>query len=339
MQKGFLIGVLLIIRIQLSGQTVGGSSVFNFLKLPNTTQLTALGGVNVSNISNDVGMAFNNPALLRETMHGQVNAVFNNMYAGIKHFHFSGAYTSEPWQTNFSAGIHYLNYGEISQTNASGNLLGSFRPGDYAIQLSASRKYLEHWHYGIAVKFINSNYGLYRANGIAMDAGVVYYDSTHAWQAALVMKHMGFQLKQYADTRPDDLPFDVVLGITKRLKKAPIQFSLTAHHLHQFDIRYNDTLFNNENGFPNLHGNFADKLFRHVVFATQFYAGDKLEVTAAYNYLRRKELNIDQSTNGLTGFSLGVGVLFNKLEIRYARGYYQNNTAYNQFGLNLKFKE
>src|SRR5687768_7105373 len=113
MQKGFLIVVLLVIRIQLSGQTVGGSSVFNFLKLPNTTQLTALGGVNVSNISNDVGMAFNNPALLRESMHAQINPVFNNMYAGIKHFHISCAISSERYQTNFFAGIHYLNYGEI----------------------------------------------------------------------------------------------------------------------------------------------------------------------------------------------------------------------------------
>jgi hypothetical protein len=34
-----------------------------------------------------------------------------------------------------------------------------------------------------------------------------------------------------------------------------------------------------------------------------------------------------------------VGVLFRKLQIRYARGYYQNNTAYNQFGLNIKLNE
>jgi hypothetical protein len=339
MQKGFFLLFLIVMRVEVSAQTIGGSSVFNFLKLPNTTQLTALGGVNVSNISNDVGMAFNNPALLRESMHAQLNTVFNNMYAGIKHFHISGAYRSEKYQTNFSAGIHYLNYGEISETDASGNILGSIRPGDYSIQLSASRKYAEHWYYGLSVKFINSNYGLYRSNGIATDAGVIYYDSAHAWQAALVMKQMGFQLREYGDSRPDDLPFDLVLGITKRLKKAPIQFSLTAHHLHQFNIRYNDTLFNNENGFNNVPGNFADQLFRHLVFASQVFISDKLELTTAYNYLRRKELNIDQSANGLTGFSLGFGVLFKKLEIRYARGYYQNNTGYNQFGLNLKFRE
>ena len=339
MYKGFFILCLLIVRIDVSAQTIGGSSVFNFLKLPNTPQLTALGGVNISNITNDVGLSFNNPALLKESMHGQLNTVFNNMYAGIKHYHLSGAFTSTAPAINFSAGIHYLNYGNIQQTDAAGNQLGSFRPGDYAIHVAASRKYMEHWYYGVTLKFVNSNYGLYRANGIAMDAGVAYYDSTHAWQASLVMKHMGFQLKTYTDTRPDDLPFDLQAGITKRLKKAPIQFSVTAHHLHRFNIRYNDTLFNNENGFHNLKGNFADHVFRHLVFATQFYIGDKVELTTAYNYLRRQELSIDQAANGLTGFSLGVGVLFRKLAIRYARGYYQNNTGYNQFGLNLKLKE
>jgi len=55
--------------------------------------------------------------------------------------------------------------------------------------------------------------------------------------------------------------------------------------------------------------------------------------------LRRKELNVGQTTNGLNGFSLGLGVLLDKLQIRYARVYYQNNSAYNQFGLNMKLNK
>jgi len=34
-----------------------------------------------------------------------------------------------------------------------------------------------------------------------------------------------------------------------------------------------------------------------------------------------------------------VGALFNKIQIRYARAYYQNNTAYDQFGLNLQLNK
>jgi hypothetical protein len=324
-----------------NAQTIGGSSVYNFLKLPNSPQLTALGGINISNISNDIGLSFNNPALLRASMHTQLTTVFNSMYAGIKNYHAMIGFTSESLQTNFSLGTQYLDYGSIPQTDASGNTFGTFRPTDYVLQASASRQYLDKWYYGASIKFIHSSYGIYRSDGIAMDAGVAYYDSASLFQASLLMKNMGIQLKKYQGTTGDDLPFDLQLGITKRLKNAPIQFSLTGQHLYQFDIRYNDTSFNNDNGFSETSktGIVLDKIFRHLVLATQFYIGDKIEITAAYNHLRRAELDIYNTTNGLNGFSLGVGALFKKLQIRYSRAYYQNNTAYNQFGLNMQLDQ
>jgi len=334
--------LLLLAFIRLSAQTLGGSSVFNFLKLPHTPQLTALGGVNVSQPSNGVGLAFNNPALLKLQMHSQMNAVFNDFYAGIKAYHLSLGYHSQKLNTNFLWGLNYFDYGSIQQTDASGNTLGKFHPTDWVMQVSASRQYLEKWNYGTALKFISSNYGQYRSNGVAIDVGVLFSDTAKLFYASVLVKNLGFQLKKYDGTDADELPFDLQVGLTKRLENAPFSFSVTAHHLHQFDIRYNDTTFNNENGF----GNGSNKkfslntLFRHFVFATTVYAGDKIEVTAAYNYLRRQELNIGNAAgNGLNGFSLGVGLVLNKLQIRYARAYYQNNTAYNQLGLNLKLNE
>lgn len=341
MKTIFLSILLISIILTAKTQTIGGNSIYNFLKLPATPQLTGLGGINISNISNDIGLSFNNPALLRPSMHAQLTTVFNSMYAGIKNYHAMMGYTREKLQTNFSLGTEYFDYGTIAQTDASGNVLGTFRPGDYVVQVSGSRKYLERWYYGATIKFIHSNYGLYRSDGLAMDVGVAYYDSTSQLQVSVLMKNMGVQLKRYEGTTGDDLPFDIQAGITKRLKNAPLQFSVTAQRLHQFNIRYNDTSFNNDNGF-NQTSEAAitfDKIFRHIVIATQVYVGDKLEITAAYNHLRRAELNIYNATNGLNGFSLGVGVLFKKIQIRYARAYYQNNTAYNQFGLNLSLNE
>jgi hypothetical protein len=37
--------------------------------------------------------------------------------------------------------------------------------------------------------------------------------------------------------------------------------------------------------------------------------------------------------------NLGLGALLGKLQIRYARAYYQNNTAYNQFGINMQLNQ
>src|SRR5207245_947832 len=130
-----------------------------------------------------------------------------------------------------------------------GNIYGNFHPSDYVVQVSAAREYKERWNYGATLKFIHSNYGQYRSSAIAMDIGITYTDSANGLQAALVAKNMGGQIKRYTGTSSGDLPFDLQLGISKRLAHAPIQFSATVFQVHRFNIRYNDTLFNNENGF------------------------------------------------------------------------------------------
>jgi hypothetical protein len=249
---------------------------------------------------------------------------------------------NESLKTTFSAGINYFNYGSIAETDMAGNVSGAMRPADYVVQVSAARQYGERWHYGVTAKFIHSAYGIYRSSGVAMDLGIAYADSAHLWQASLVAKNMGAQLKTYTGSGGGDLPFDLQLGISKRLAHAPLQFSLTFFQLHRFDTRYNDTLFNNEmgQGQDSKEKKYIfDKFFRHVLLAVQLYIGDKIEVTAGYNYLRRKELNITNAGNGLNGFSMGVGVLFKKIQIRYARSYYQNNSSYNQFGLTLRLND
>jgi len=325
----------------LKAQTLGGNSVFNFLKLPATPQLTALGGINTSHISNDVGLSFNNPALLRPSMHTQLNAVFNGLYNGISAYHLSLGYHHEKLNTNFGWGIHFINYGSIQETDASGNVYGSLHPTDWVMQISASRSYMEKWNYGATLKFVSSNYGQFRSNGIAVDVGLLYHDTAALFSASILVKNMGTQLKTYEGTDPDDLPFDLQLGVSKRLENSPFGFSLTAHHLHQFDIRYNDTDFNDVNGFPNgSDKKFTfDKLFRHVVIAANVYLADKVELTAGYNYLRRKELNIGNTGNGLNGFSMGAALMLPKLQVRIARSQYQRNTAYTQFGLSLALNQ
>ena len=82
-----------------------------------------------------------------------------------------------------------------------------------------------------------------------------------------------------------------------------------------------------------------DKLLNHFVLASTIYLGDRVEVIVGYNFLRRHDLSIGNGGNGLTGVSLGAGVLLGKLQIRYARAYYQNSSAYNQLGLNMKLNE
>jgi hypothetical protein len=101
---------------------------------------------------------------------------------------------------------------------------------------------------------------------------------------------------------------------------------------------YNDTVFNTDNDFSS-NNHFANKLLDHLVVAAHVYAGPNLEATLGYDHLRREELNVGGSGNGLNGFSMGLRVKFQKLQVLYARSSYQRNISYNQIGLTLQLNK
>jgi hypothetical protein len=337
MKKFSLIFIFLLTFFTGRAQTLGGSSAYNFLKLPSSPLLTAAGGVNTSYKTNEVGLTANNPALLSSDLHTQLGLSFNSFLAGIKTYSLTGAYQYDKLNSTFGAHIYFVDYGSIPNTDAAGNVNGNFHPVDYVVQVSASKKYLDRWNYGASLKFINSNYQLYKSSAIAFDFGVLYSDSSKQLFASVLAKNMGVQLKTYAG-EAEDLPFDLQIGITKRLSKAPLGFSFTAQHLHQFNIIYNDDSFNTDNNFSS-GNNLFNKLFNHIVIASHIYLGNNLEATLGYNHLRRQELNIGPSGNGLNGFSMGVRIKFAKLQVLYARSNYQRNVSYNQLGLTLHMNQ
>ncbi|MBM3440787.1 MAG: hypothetical protein FJX94_08020, partial [Bacteroidetes bacterium] len=67
----------------LYGQTLGGQTTYNFLRLPPAPQAAATGGLNIAHQSNDLSLAFQNPALLSKSMHTHTALNFNRMYAGV----------------------------------------------------------------------------------------------------------------------------------------------------------------------------------------------------------------------------------------------------------------
>ncbi|HVZ24554.1 MAG TPA: type IX secretion system protein PorQ [Sediminibacterium sp.] len=330
---------LLFCGKSLFAQTLGGNTVYGFLLQPNTAGQAALGGLNISQISNDVGMCFQNPALLRSTMHCQANTSFNDFLAGVNTYSMTSAWYLPAVHINLAAGTQFFDYGMIQQTDASGNILGSFHPVDYVAQLMAAGTYHDYFHYGLTSKFIHSGYGIYRSDALAFDAGLSYYDSSRGLQAALVIRNMGAQIRTYSGTGSrEELPFDLEIGLSKRLKASPFQFSLTLHHLQSFRIHYNDTSFRYAEGdLAYNSSDFFQNLLSHCILGVQVYPHEKLELMAGMNFQRRIDLNAYQLSNGLNGFSFGAGLLLKKVHIRYATGFYQQQ-LFHQFSLNFYWK-
>lgn len=313
-------------------QTVGGRAAYNFLRLPSSPFLAAAGGVNTAYTFGDVSVIANNPALLRPSLHKQLHAGFHSFLANTKVYALTGAASLKNRQTTLGGHIQFIDHGALPATDAAGNISGNFRPVDFVAQLSAAKGYLQKWSYGLTLKFIHSSYGSYRSRAVAADVGVLFNDSAKQFSASLLVKNMGVQLKTYTGVG-EELPFDLQLGITMRLKDAPFAFSVTAQQLQTFDILYSDSSFNRENNFSN--PSVLNKLLTHFVLASHIFLGQHLEATVGYNFLQRKELSAGPEGNGLTGFAAGLRLTFSKLQVHYGRTTYQRGVPSNQIGITV----
>lgn len=323
------------------GQVAGGQHAFEFLRLSNAPHISALGGINVASPAPDIAFALQNPALMRPGLHNQLGLNYNNYYSGIHLMNLGYGYHAEKIETSFALGVQYLNYGNFIQTDAAGYEYGDFKASDFAINLGASRSYGAHWRYGATLKLAASQLGETGATAFLADVGVLYYDTASLWTVAAVAKNMGFMAKRYNPGNPaEPLPFDLQLGIAKRFRHVPFRLMATIHHLYTWNIRYDNPA---DRTNPNLFGGdtttseksyFADKLFRHFIFAGEFLIGKRIGVSAGYNHLRRGELGLKER-QALAGFSFGLALYLDKIQVHYARSYYHVAGAYNEIGFNF----
>ena len=331
----FFLIVSFFITTKVFTQTLGGSSTYNFLKLQQIPKAAALGGRNVSDFTSGIGMLTENPALLQRDHHLQTAFHFTFLAPTITGLYGLVAFHEKKTKTDLALGVSHLAYGMEEQTDAGGNITGTFRAYDQMLGITLSRNYADRWRYGITLKGINSHYGPFSSIGLAVDAGLTYQDTTRYLQIGFSVKNMGSPLKTY-NGQGEDLPFDMLLGITKKLDRAPIRFSLTAQRLNRFDILYNDTSFNVENyGRTGLAG-WGDKLISHIILGTDLLLGEKITITGGYNFLRRKELSFNNVASGLTGFSYGMRLQLIRFNFQYARSHFQSGLSHHLISLQLR---
>jgi hypothetical protein len=334
--------LLSCMALKVQGQVTGGRFAMQFLQMPNAAHISALGGMNVSHMDQDISFALQNPALMRPSLHNQLGLNYNMYYAGIKVMNLNYGYHAPKVNTSFALGVQYLNYGDFLQSDNLGNQTGNFRANDYAITVAASREYKERWRYGVALKWANSALNDKTASAVLADIGINYVDTANFLTVGVVAKNLGLMAKRYNPANAaEPLPFDLQLGISKRFKHLPLRLSATVHHLYEWDIRYNNptdietnALFGTADTNAKEKSYFGDKLFRHFIFNAELTLAKRLTLMVGYNHLRRSELSIKDKP-AMAGFSLGASIWLNKFQIHYARSYYHISGAYNEFGFNF----
>jgi len=327
--KGIRVVVICFFAGIVNGQTLDGNSIYNFLGITMHAQTAALGGRNVSQIGGGAGVFIENPALLRATDHQTFFSNFTFLAPSVTGLHASGIWHADKIATTFGVSMTHFGYSEEPLTDPAGNVSGTFRAFDQMVSVSASGKYDKFWFYGASLKFIHAAYGPWKSSGVALDFGLNYFREESGFQWGIAAKNMGVQLKTF-NGEQEDLPFDLVMGITQKMAKAPFSISLTAQRLHDFDILYTDTVFNNENFGVSGKPGWGKQVLSHLIIGTNIYLGEKVILSGGFNLLRRNELAIRNISSGLTGFSYGIAMKHKKLSFQYSRSHNQRSITQQQ---------
>lgn len=323
MVKRILIGLTLILPLLMQAQ-IGGQNVYDFLNLTPAARAASLGGYNISTYDYDGNFAYQNPALLNDSMHQQVSMSYVNYLAGINYGYASYVHSVEDI-ADFHAGIQYLGYGELIEADILGNQIGTFGANDLALVVGAARQ-VDRFRIGTNMKFINSSIsGFQSHSALAFDLGGLFVSSKGFFSAGMVFKNMGFNLSKWGTLLPTPLPFDVQIGVSQRLEHMPLRFSMTFHNLNRPNLIYFDRDAPVEfdlSGEP-IENNFPvfDNIFRHVIFGTEFLLSEGFNLRAGYNHMRRQELR-SLNRAGLSGFSFGVGLKIKHIRLDYALASY-----------------
>lgn len=348
MTKRIFISYILFV-LALPAFSQAGYGVYQFLSLPASSRLAALGSVNVSLRDNDINLAFENPALLTAETNNMIGLSMANYLADIKFGTAIFGKTIGP-KNYFAVGVQYVDYGTFQETTDLDVFTGqSFTAKDFSLNIAYARPVTNRITVGATLKPVYSAYESYTSYGVAVDLGASYNDSVNLFSAGLVLKNIGTQFKgYYSDTdgqHLEPLPFNIQMGISKKLSHAPLRFSLTLNNLQKWDLSYQSTNQDATNSSTTTSSTnttkeigFADMALRHTIFAVEFVPSRSFYLTAAYNDRRQQEMSMS-GFKSMAGFSFGGGIKLYKFHVGFGMTQFQvGNYAY-QFSISTSLNE
>lgn len=330
--------------VQASAQS-GGYSTYRFLSLTNSARVAALGGDFLAIKDNDITLTLANPSLITPEMNNNLSLSFVNYFTGLNYGYLMYSHTFGK-VGSFVGTFQFFDYGKFTETDASGNKLGTFTAADYALSIGWGRQLNTHFSIGANGKLVYSQLADYNSFGIAVDVAGTYTTKEDLFTASLIGRNIGAQIIAYRPGEREPLPFEIQIGLSERLRHIPVRFSQLITHLERWDLSYTDPSdpanttdpITGETKQKTGIGKIADNVMRHIVLGAEVTIAKILSLRLGYNYLRRQELKLNNRA-GLAGFSVGVGLRIKMFNLSYTRSTYQaggSNPNYITVSVNLQ---
>lgn len=285
----------------LTAQAQESRTAYNFLRLPVSAHVAALGGDNITIAEDDASLLFHNPALLNNVTDKSLGLNYMSYMEGC-HMGSASYIQAAGERATWAAGGQYMSYGTMRQTDITGQQTGEFSAKDIAMSGAFAYALTDRLTGGITAKAILSYIGPYNSFAMGVDLGLNYYDSEQEWSVSAVARNLGGQLSAYEDDF-ERMPLDLQLGASKRLVGSPLRLSLTL-------VKLNDWT--------------EKKLGRHLVVGADLMLGDQFYIAAGYNAMRASQMKISEdegSSSHGAGLSVGAGMQLErfKLHVAYAK--------------------
>jgi len=292
---------------------------------------------------NDPSLGLVAPSLLGKHNHQQLSLNYINYVSDINYGFAQYVHHVDSIAT-FSAAMQFLNYGTFISTDVTGEVLGRFSVGDYALVLGAAKELDTNFSIGSNFKLIYSDMYINQSFGFAFDASASYNSIRKGFSATFLLKNMGMQLKPYYAGNREKLPFEIQLGVTKKLKYAPIRFSALLTNLQQWKLTYLDPTIQAQidpttgEEIPLEEPGFLNNALRHLVIGAEFLLGKNFYFGGSFNYKMRQELRyLDKP--GIVGFGFGAGMKIKKFQIGYALNKYHLAGAANTITIAMRLSD
>ena len=298
--KRVVFAVVLLLSVLLA-EAQESRTVYNFLRLPVSAHVAALGGDNTTIADDDASLIFHNPALINNVTDRTLNL---NMMTYMKGSTTASASFVRAAGERGTWGVtgQFMSYGTMKETTATGQQTGEFSAKDIAVGGSFAYALSEKFAGGITAKFVASYIGQYNSLGAAVDLGLNYYDVESDLSVSAVARNLGGQLSAYEDDF-ERMPLDLQLGVTKRLLNSPLRLSASL-------VRLNDWEYG---------------LGKHLVVGADLILSPQFYVAVGYNAMRASEMKIsadDGASAHGAGLSIGGGLLLQRLKLHVAYAKY-----------------
>lgn len=332
----------------IASAQLGGRYTYTFLNMPASARVSALGGNLITVADDDVNLAYANPALLNASMHQQIGFNHGFLPAGIQYGYAAYGHHLGNIRSTLHGGVQYIQYGNLEARNELNEVEGDFKAAEYAVTAGIGFQAYDRLTLGANIKWISSTLASYSSMGLTTDLAAAYADTSGKTIITFLIKNLGAQLSTYSPGNREPLPFEMQLGISRRLRYLPFRFSVIYQYFDRWNITYDDpanqddetTSFGEVIEEPSEAAIFFDNLFRHLVFNGEFLLGKKenLRLRFGYNHLLKKEMTVN-NYRSLAGFTFGFGVKINRFRLDYGRTNYHLGGGANHLSISTNLRE